>query len=122
MRANRLSYVVATLLSRLRASLPAWGADKLHLERMDLKRAPTVRMFLSYIDGDGHVVTGKTKDDFKLSVDANDQGFATEVTTTEASLAEPINMVIVVQVTPSMNEVIEEAKKGVRMRRRRQRR
>jgi hypothetical protein len=95
------------------ASLNAHAADKLRLERLDLKNSPTFALYLSYVDSDGRVVGNKTKEDFKLIVDSAEQGAATGLKTF-GETTEPINLVIVVQNSSAMEEAIEEVKKGIR--------
>src|SRR5690348_4854000 len=51
---------------------------KLHLERVDVDKYPLIKAYLSLVEADGRVVTGKTKDDFKLIFDSNEQGTAAD--------------------------------------------
>jgi hypothetical protein len=112
MTRTKLTTLALSLL--MLAALPARAADKLHLERMDLAKSPTVKMYLTYVDGDGRVLSGRTKDDFKLIVDSAEQGAATEAKTFDTA-GEPIDVVVVAQVSGAMEEVLEEAKKGIRL-------
>src|SRR5689334_4911302 len=77
---------------------PVRAADKLRLERLDLTKSPTIKMYLTYIDSDGRVVTGRSKDEFKLILDSAEQGGASSVTTFDQA-GEPINLVVVAQVS-----------------------
>src|SRR5688572_21144463 len=104
--------IVLALLTLL-ASTTAFAADKLRLERADVSHWPSVRMYLSYVDGDGRVVTGRGKESFKLALDSAEQGSAAEAKTFDTT-GEPVNVVIVAQVSGAMNEVIDEVQKGVR--------
>lgn len=112
MRAFRLFALSLLAIVSLLAQ-PAFAANKLHLDRLDLKNSPTVRMYLSYVDGDGRAVTGRAKEDFKLILDSAEQGTAKALTTFD-QLKEPINIVAVVQLSATMTDVIEEEKKGIR--------
>jgi hypothetical protein len=108
-RALRVAVLVASLVVAARAQ----AADHLRLERLDVSHWPTVQMYLTYLDGDGRAVAGRGKEDFKLILDSAEQGAATAVKTFDAT-GEPVNVVIVAQVTGAMNEVIDEIKKGAR--------
>src|SRR5262245_12046323 len=89
----------------------AYAGDKLRLERLDVQKWPTVRMYLTYTDSDGRVVTGRGKENFRLALDSAEQGNATE-TKAFSVTQEPVNIVIIVQISGAMQEVLEEAKKG----------
>lgn len=91
----------------------AHGADKLRLERLDASCWPSPQLYLSFVDGDGRVITGRQKEDFKIILDSAEQGAARTLKTFDAT-GEPINIVAVVQVSGAMQEVIEELKKGVK--------
>jgi hypothetical protein len=111
MRATKLTLLALSLLSL--ASLPARAADKLRLERLNLERSPTYRLYMSYVDSDGRVIGNKTKEDFKLILDSAEQGASNELKTF-GELNEPINMVILVQVSSAMGEALQEVKNGVK--------
>src|SRR5437870_6685896 len=84
------------------ALLLAGGAraekPKLHLERVDVDKYPLIKSYLTLVESDGRVVTGKTKDDFKLIFDSNEQGVAADAKPIDQT-GEPIFMVIVAQVS-----------------------
>jgi hypothetical protein len=108
---------------------PARAADKLHLERMDFSGAPYVKMYLTYVDGDGRVISGKTNADFKLIIDSTEAGTATVSKTWEEHTTPPppdpnakkqpvmesVDLIIVAQNSGAMGEVLEEVKRGVRL-------
>jgi hypothetical protein len=110
---KRIVLALLTLLSLSFLGSNAFAADKLRLERADVSHWPSVRMYLSYVDGDGRVVTGRGKESFKLALDSAEQGSAAEAKTFDTT-GEPVNVVIVAQVSGAMNEVIDEVQKGVR--------
>jgi hypothetical protein len=70
-------------------------------------------MYLSFVDSDGRVVTGKTAAEFKLSLDGAEQGVARALTTFDQT-DEPINVVVVAQTNSAMQEVMEQLKAGIR--------
>jgi FHA domain/von Willebrand factor type A domain len=101
------------------ASTPAHAADKLHLERLEIKKyAPAARMYLSYVDADGRVISGKSVSDFKLIVDSAEMGMATDVKPFETVAANDggaIDLIIVVENSKPMEEVLEDMKRGVKL-------
>jgi hypothetical protein len=70
---------------------------KLHLERADVSAYPLLKLYLTFVDGDGRVLTGRTKDDFKLIFDSNEQGPAADAKPIDAT-GEPVYLVAVAQV------------------------
>ncbi len=94
-------------------SLAHAGAGGLHLERADVSAYPLVKLYLTYVEADGRVVTGKTKDEFKFIFDSNEQGVAADAKPIDQT-GEPVYMVAVVQVSGAMNDALDEEKRGVR--------
>lgn len=88
-------------------------ADKLKIERIDTAKARAIQVYTTYVDGEGRVVTQKTKDDFKMIVESTDIGPAT-VSRLFDEAQEPINVIAVVQISPVMQDVIDEARRGVK--------
>ena len=121
-RMSRAGWVgLAALCSVLAVSQTVGAADKLRLERMDLRNAPGFRMYLSYVDSDGRVITGRNKEDFKLLLDSAEQGSAAVLTTFDQAtdLKDPkqpdvLNAVVVVQVSGAMQEVIDDIRRGLK--------
>jgi hypothetical protein len=112
MRTQTLTAFFAAAFA-LAIAAPAGAADKLRLQRLDLHYSPTVTAYLSYLDGEGRPITGRTKDDFKLMFDGSEQGpFQTLQTFEEAK--EPAYVVVVVQTSVVMEKVIDDIKRGVR--------
>jgi hypothetical protein len=111
--AKRARTQLASLLLLL-VCAHAHAADKLRLERIDLTKSPTCKMYLSYLDSDGRVLTGRVKEEFKIILDSAEQGSAAQLTTFEQT-TEPINVVALVQVSQAMLEVADEVKKGVKV-------
>jgi FHA domain/von Willebrand factor type A domain len=93
----------------------AHAADKLRVERLDLGDYPTIKMFVTYVDSDGRVITGRQKEEFHLVLDSADQGAATGLVTFDTA-APPVNVnvVVVAQVSSAMNEVFEDLKRGIK--------
>ena len=58
MRALRFA-AIAILFAA--AALPARAADKLRLERLDLTKSPTMKAYLTLVDGEGRVITGRQR-------------------------------------------------------------
>jgi hypothetical protein len=130
MRRIRSTTMLLSALAAVAVAQPAFAADKLHLERIDFTGAPYLRMYLTYVDGDGRVISGKTSADFKLIVDSAEAGSATVSKTWEEHTAAPadpaadpkkkaptetMDLIIVAQNSGAMGEVIEEIKRGVRL-------
>ncbi len=108
------SACIAVVLSSLALCAPALAADKLRLERIDLTRSPTMKAYLTLTDGDGRLISGRAKEEFKLILDSAEQGAARDLQVFDAS-NEPVNLVVVVQVSQAMLEVSDDIKKGVKM-------
>ncbi len=109
----RFAALLVVILAMLVAR-DADAADKLRLERLDLSRSPTIRAYLTLTDGEGRVITGRAKEEFKLVLDSAEQGPAAELQGFDLS-GEPVNLVVVVQVSQAMLEVADDVKKGVKM-------
>jgi len=107
-------FVAALVLLLCSLATPARAADKLRLERIDLSKSPTMKAYLTLTDGEGRVVSGRGREEFKLILDSAEQGIAAQLVTFDTS-GEPINLVVVVQVSQAMNEVADDVKKGVKM-------
>ena len=60
---------------------------------------------------DGRVVTGKTKDEFKLIFDSNEQGVAADAKPIDQT-GQPIYMVVVVQVSGAMADALYTPRAG----------
>lgn len=113
MRACKLLFSIASLWLGLLPALAHADGAKIHLERADVSRYPTVRLYMTYVEQDGRLVTGKQRDDFKLIFDSNEQGYAADVKTIEQT-SEPIYMVIVAQSSGAMSEVFDDEKRGIK--------
>jgi hypothetical protein len=109
--ARRLAAIALLVVA---TALPARAADKLRLERLDLSKSPTMKAYLTLVDGEGRVITGRQREEFKLILDSAEQGAAGQLTTFDLS-NEPINLVVAVQVSQAMLEVADDLKKGVKM-------
>jgi FHA domain/von Willebrand factor type A domain len=108
------------------AAGPAHAADKLRIERLDLSAYPTMRLFVTYVDSDGRVITGRAKEDFHLILDSADQGVSQGAVSFDTYVppAAPlpghdpvsanIDVVIVVEVSGAMNEVFDDLKRGIK--------
>jgi FHA domain/von Willebrand factor type A domain len=115
---NLMSRVRVTAFFTLCALLALGGVahavDHLRLERIDLSKSPTMKAYLTLTDGDGRVMTGRGREDWKLVLDSAEQGVADEMQSFDAS-NEPINLVALVQVSQAMLEVSDDVKKGVKI-------
>jgi hypothetical protein len=105
---SRVCVAVALL-----ASSTAFAAEKLKIERLSWVKSPTVRQYLTYVDSDGRVITGASGENFKLVLDAAEQTIVPTSTTFDQT-GETINVVVVAQVSASMQEVLEEVRRGIR--------
>ena len=117
MRSRFSPYRAALAIAALSfATVTVARADnpKLHLERSDVSKYPLMKLYLSYVESDGRMVTGKQREQFKLIFDSNEQGTAADVKTIEQT-GEPIYMVLVAQVSGAMTEVFEDEKRGMSM-------
>lgn len=111
----RLLGVLLTVLFGLWSATAHAQARKIHIERFGFDRLPDLRVYLTFVEADGTPITGKTKSDFKLLLDSADQGAASSATTfDQLTVKEPVYVVAVVQVSPAMEDVLVEVKKGLR--------
>jgi hypothetical protein len=105
---------IGSLAATLALAAPAAAQKaKLHLERADVRQYPLLKLYLSYVDGDGRVVTGKTKDEFKLTFDSSEQGAAADAKAMD-QIGEPVYVAVVAQVSAAMHDVFDDEKKGVK--------
>jgi hypothetical protein len=88
-------------------------SSKLHMERLGYDTLPDLKVYLSFVEGDGTVIQGRNASDFKLLLDSAEQGAATKVTTFEQA-KEPIFVMAVVQLSPAMESVLDKVKEGLR--------
>src|SRR5262245_8167743 len=58
-------------------ALRAHAAEKMRVEKLDLSQYPFIKMYITYVDSDGRVITGRAKEEFHLVLDSADQGSAT---------------------------------------------
>jgi len=105
-----LALSALSLAPRASSAAPSGG---LRLERADVTAYPLLQLYLTYVEADGRVVTGKTKDEFKLIFDSNEQGSAADAKPIDQT-GQPIYMAIVVQVSGAMSDALDEEKRGVR--------
>lgn len=85
---------------------------KLRIERADVSKYPLLRLYMTLVESDGRVMTGKTKDDFKLVFDSNEGGSAADAKTIDQT-GEPVYVVIVAQ-AQAMHDVFDDVKRGVK--------
>jgi hypothetical protein len=92
----------------------AQSAGKLRLERFGFEKLPDLKVYMTFVEEDGTVIAGRQAADFKLLLDAADQGPANNVTTFEQT-KEPIYVVAVVQASSAIEErPLTEVKNGLR--------
>jgi hypothetical protein len=113
-RGRARTVALATLCALLSLGGAAHAVDHLRLERIDLTKSPTMKAYLTLTDGEGRVMTGRGREDWKLVLDSAEQGVADEMQSFDAS-NEPINLVALVQVSQAMLEVSDDVKKGVKI-------
>ncbi len=105
---------LALALSAALAPAPAAAQSrKLLMDRLGYDKLPDLKVYMNFVEGDGTPITGANPGDFKLVLDAADQGPAKALTTFGES-KEPIYVIAVVQLSPAMEPVLDEAKKGIR--------
>lgn len=111
---RRAIMLLALWLVTLSLAAPA-RADrtKLLMDRLGYENLPDLKVYISLLEGDGTVLSGRNPTDFKLLLDSAEVGAAKSLTTFDQS-KEPIFVVAVVQISPAMESVMEEVKKGVR--------
>jgi hypothetical protein len=105
-------HALATFALLTLTAASAHAADKLRLERMDLKGSPTLKLYLTLVDSEGRAVTGRQKEDFRIVVDSAEQGAASALQTYDET-KDPINVVIVAEIGPPMQGVLEDEKRGI---------
>src|SRR5437879_5153568 len=103
----------AVLASLLLAPLARADKPKLHLEHADVSSYPQIKAYMTYVEADGRVVTGKTREEFKLTFDSNEQGNAADAKPYD-QMGEPVYVVIVAQVSGAMHEVFDDEKRGIK--------
>ncbi len=89
------------------------GPPTLHIERADVSAYPLIKLYLTYVESDGRVITGKAKDDFKLTFESVEQGVSADAKTIDQT-GEPVYLVAVEQVSGAMSDAIDQEKRGVR--------
>lgn len=94
---------------------PAYGQNaKLRMERFAFDSLPDIKLYLTYVEEDGTVIAGRAATDFKLQLDAADQGPAKAVATFD-QIKEPIFVIGVAQVSGVVQERwLAEIKSGFR--------
>ena len=89
-------------------------SGKLRLERFGFDKLPDLKVYMTFVEEDGTVIAGRTQADFKLLLDAADQGPANNVTQFDQS-KEPIFVMAVVQISGVVSErALSEVKNGLR--------
>jgi hypothetical protein len=106
----RLALFALALVSLTAGS--ARAAEKLRLEKVDLAQMPRLKMYLTYVDGDGRPICGHAKEDFRMVIDSAEQGPAVAAQTFDET-KEPINLVVVAQVGSAMQQVIDSEKSAI---------
>ena len=87
---------------------------KLRLERFSFDALPDIKLYLTYVEDDGTLIGGRAATDFKLTLDAADQGAAKAVTTFD-QMKEPLFVVAIAQVSGVVQErALAEIKGGFR--------
>jgi len=111
--AGRLLGLAAVMSSLLFAGSAA-AQGKLRVERFGFDKLPDLKVYMTFVDEDGTVVAGRQASDFKLLLDAADQGPGSAVATFEQS-KQPIYVMAVVQASGVIDErALTEVKNGLR--------
>jgi len=80
---------------------------EVRINRVDTTKSPEIRIYFTEIDSAAKVVTGRKPKSYRLVVDGLSQGQAESVKTF-ASLKDPVAVVLVIQISPSMQESLSE--------------
>ncbi len=106
----------AVVLLGLLCAQSAWAQSgaRLRLERFGFDKLPDLKVYMTFVEEDGAIIAGRQASDFKLLLDAADQGPANAVTTFEQSKL-PIYVVGVVQASSVIEDrALSEVKNGLR--------
>ena len=109
----RLLCLAALLLCSLGHVGSAAAQSKLRMERLGFDSLPDLKAYLTFVEGDGTPIMGKNGSDFKLLLDSAEAGPASKVIPFD-QVKEPIFIIAVVQLTPAVEGVMDEVRKGVR--------
>jgi hypothetical protein len=108
------SLALLAFFSSLLWSSLATAQPRMRLERFGFDKLPDLKVYLSFVEEDGTVVTGRQANDFKLIIGSADSGVGRSLVTFDQA-NEPIFVVGVVQVGGTVDEkVLAEAKSGMR--------
>jgi hypothetical protein len=80
----------------------------MRIDRVDIRDAPKVRLYLTELDPQGRVVTTRDEESFTLLVDALPQSAALSVQRFAGS-GEPLTLALVMQTSPAMTGVLPHA-------------
>ncbi len=90
----------------------AWADDiKVHLEGVQTDKLPQLKTYVSVIDGDGKVLSGNSG--YKLLLDQVEQKDLTISVTPFLEAKEPLDVVVVVQLSPVMEPAMRHVREGI---------
>jgi hypothetical protein len=106
--------LLGALFLTVSSPVQAQSGGKLRLERFGFEKLPDLKVYLTFVEEDGTIIAGRQATDFKLLLDAADQGAASALTTFEQSKL-PIYVIAVVQASGVVPErALTEVKNGLR--------
>lgn len=107
-----IALFLGLLLGSLLAARPAAADDvKVHLEGMALDKLPMLKTYVSIVDSDGKPV--RANSGYKLHIDQVEQKDLTVQFQPFAEAKEPIDVVVVVQLSPVMEPAIRQVREGI---------
>lgn len=110
-RLGQLFSLCAVLWAALVAR-PAVAQDtKLHLESVLLDKLPELKTYISVVGADGK--TAKTKSGFRLLIDGQEQKELTTTVTPFLEAKEPVDVVVVVQLSAVMEQAVKDMRSGI---------
>ena len=114
MRLSILAGLFSLLFATVAPSVAHAQNAKLRLERFGFDKLPDIKLYMTFVEEDGTIIAGKAATDFKLDLDAADQGPGNNLTTFDGA-KEPIFVVGVAQISGVVNErALAEVKAGLR--------
>ena len=114
MRLSILAGLFSLLFATVAPSVALAQNAKLRLERFGFDKLPDIKLYMTFVEEDGTIIAGKAATDFKLDLDAADQGPGNNLTTFDGA-KEPIFVVGVAQISGVVNErALAEVKAGLR--------
>jgi len=105
---NRWFFLALMLLGWPVVAAAAGARPVLNLNQIDISKPPAVRVYLTDLDSSQNPITDRKGQHYRLLVDGVPQTGALRLQRLHA-LGEPVTMVLVMQVSPAMKEVLTDA-------------